>query len=196
MFGIVRAFLLIAVLGGGFTPMSAMAQTGDSAEIVFWNSVKDSKSPAEIKAYLDRYPQGTFATLAKLRYEALLPAAVPQPQPAITQGPWGAIAFAAAGAYGMVWGRNTKEEAEAQALTMCVNNRGRNCKTGVTQACGALAVYNTRSRRQRQFGGFTAGADTLGKAIEAALLRCRNEGPDANSCNIRASFCADGSHKS
>jgi hypothetical protein len=35
-------------------------------EIAFWNSVKDSKSPAVIEAYLERYPNGTFAGLAKV----------------------------------------------------------------------------------------------------------------------------------
>ncbi len=33
-------------------------------EIAFWNSVKDSKSPAVVEAYLERYPDGTFAGLA------------------------------------------------------------------------------------------------------------------------------------
>jgi len=35
-------------------------------EIAFWNSVKDSKAPAVIEAYLERYPKGTFASLAKV----------------------------------------------------------------------------------------------------------------------------------
>jgi hypothetical protein len=35
-------------------------------EIVFWNSVKDSKSPAVLEAYLQRFPNGTFAGLARV----------------------------------------------------------------------------------------------------------------------------------
>jgi hypothetical protein len=38
-------------------------------EIVFWNAVKDSKSPALLKAYLDRFPNGTFAGLARVYME-------------------------------------------------------------------------------------------------------------------------------
>jgi hypothetical protein len=61
------------------------AQPADpTAEITFWNSIKDSKSAAEIKAYLDRYPNGTFSELAKIRLKALEPpppaVAAPAPQ--------------------------------------------------------------------------------------------------------------------
>ena len=35
------------------------------AEIVFWNTVKDSGHPGYVQNYLDKYPNGTFAPLAK-----------------------------------------------------------------------------------------------------------------------------------
>jgi hypothetical protein len=35
-------------------------------EVAFWNSVKDSKSPTVVEAYLERYPNGTFAGLARV----------------------------------------------------------------------------------------------------------------------------------
>src|SRR4029077_20748651 len=38
-------------------------------EIAFWNAVKDSKSPAVLKTYLDRFPKGTFAGLARVLME-------------------------------------------------------------------------------------------------------------------------------
>ena len=37
------------------------------AEIAFWNSVKDSGKPDELRAYLKQYPKGRFAELARLR---------------------------------------------------------------------------------------------------------------------------------
>ncbi|HWB49101.1 MAG TPA: hypothetical protein VG651_08325 [Stellaceae bacterium] len=46
----------------------------DQGEITFWNSVRESNNPAELKAYLSTYPQGTFAPLAKLRLNQLQPA--------------------------------------------------------------------------------------------------------------------------
>ena len=48
----------------------AMAQS-DSGEISFWESVRDSKSPAELEAYLKAYPHGKFSTLARIRLDKL-----------------------------------------------------------------------------------------------------------------------------
>lgn len=45
------------------------AGTGSSAEIAFWQSVQASDDDAEYRIYLDRYPQGTFADLARARLE-------------------------------------------------------------------------------------------------------------------------------
>ena len=42
-------------------------------ELAFWASVKDSRDPADFQAYLDQYPSGTFAALARNRLAALLP---------------------------------------------------------------------------------------------------------------------------
>jgi hypothetical protein len=40
-------------------------------EISFWNSVKDSKSPAVVETYLQRYPRGAFAGLARVMIEQM-----------------------------------------------------------------------------------------------------------------------------
>ena len=42
-------------------------ETGVSEEMLFWQSVKDSRTASEIEAYLKRYPQGVFADLARAR---------------------------------------------------------------------------------------------------------------------------------
>ena len=57
-----------------------------SAEIEFWQSVKDSKNPAEVRAYLDKHPNGEFATVARLRLLAL-ESGPKQEQPANAQAP-------------------------------------------------------------------------------------------------------------
>lgn len=174
-------------------PGTAGAQTDTSVEITFWNSVKDSRNPAEITAYLDKYPNGMFSSLAKIRLESFKP----KPGPAPTAGEqWAAIGFAARGAWGAVWQKATRDEAEARALTLCVNNGGRGCKVSSTTKCGAMSFYTTRIRRTRYWGAYTAEGETLGQAIDAASARCRNEGRSPSDCNIRASFCANGSHKS
>ena len=54
-------------------------------ELLFWNSVKDSKSPAVLQAYLDRYPNGSFTALARILIasmrEPVRTAAVPPAAP-------------------------------------------------------------------------------------------------------------------
>jgi predicted Ser/Thr protein kinase len=42
-----------------------------SQEALFWESVRASTNPAELRAYLAKYPEGTFAALARARLEAL-----------------------------------------------------------------------------------------------------------------------------
>jgi tetratricopeptide (TPR) repeat protein len=43
----------------------------EAAEIAFWESVKDSGDAAMLQAYLDRFPEGVFASLAKIKLEGL-----------------------------------------------------------------------------------------------------------------------------
>jgi uncharacterized caspase-like protein len=57
-------------------------------EIVFWQSIQNSKNAADFKAYLEKYPNGTFAALAKLRIAELEKAAdVTPPAPVAPQKP-------------------------------------------------------------------------------------------------------------
>ena len=48
-----------------------------AAERLFWESIKDSGDPAEFQAYLDQYPSGTYAALARARLKRLGGAAEP-----------------------------------------------------------------------------------------------------------------------
>lgn len=57
-----------AVAGTAPTPLAVPVVDG---EIVFWNSIKDSAGPAQFEAYLDQFPNGTFASLARLRLDEL-----------------------------------------------------------------------------------------------------------------------------
>jgi hypothetical protein len=43
----------------------------DEVELVFWTSIKDSSDPAELKAYLEKYPDGQFSGLADARIKRL-----------------------------------------------------------------------------------------------------------------------------
>ena len=72
-------FLFVKTRGITVTPKapaqtaSPPASTGPSnaAEILFWQSIQDSDSPPMFSAYLDQYPRGTFAQLARLKIEQL-----------------------------------------------------------------------------------------------------------------------------
>jgi hypothetical protein len=51
------------------------AKTEANQEALFWESVRSSSNPAELKAYLEKYPEGTFAPLARARLDTLSAAA-------------------------------------------------------------------------------------------------------------------------
>jgi class 3 adenylate cyclase len=67
-------------------PLSADNEV--ALELALWDSVKDG-SPAELESYLEQYPDGTFASLARTRLDAtaLLPAdpATPTPEEAAAE---------------------------------------------------------------------------------------------------------------
>jgi uncharacterized caspase-like protein len=53
------------------TTVVASATPTDNVEIEFWRSVKDSSKVDELQAYLEKYPNGTFAPLAQARIQTL-----------------------------------------------------------------------------------------------------------------------------
>ena len=77
-------------------PASAMAQSGVGSpfELVFWQSIAASDDAAQYRAYLDQYPNGIFAALARRKIATLesrgaaSPAQTPAPaQPASIPAP-------------------------------------------------------------------------------------------------------------
>ena len=50
---------------------STSRDTGGAAEIAFWDSVKNSTSASDYRAYLEKYPNGEFTALAKSRLAPL-----------------------------------------------------------------------------------------------------------------------------
>ena len=55
------------------TPNVAMVDPA-AIELSFWESIKSSNNPEDFKAYLDKYPDGQFAALAKSRSQPTRPA--------------------------------------------------------------------------------------------------------------------------
>jgi adenylate cyclase len=62
----------------GASPSGPTGKTEEelAVELAFWESAKDTSDPAELEAYLQRYPQGEFTALATTRLESLRKAAV------------------------------------------------------------------------------------------------------------------------
>jgi class 3 adenylate cyclase len=54
------------------TPVAAPAPDPKAVELVFWDSIKDSVRAADYDAYLEQYPDGNFAALARARLAELL----------------------------------------------------------------------------------------------------------------------------
>jgi carboxyl-terminal processing protease len=71
---------------GSAKPASAPTGPNPAAEKAVWEAVKDSKQASDYQAYLDQYPQGTYAGLARSRLTTLggtaAPAAAAKPAPA------------------------------------------------------------------------------------------------------------------
>lgn len=58
------------------------SEAATAAEMIFWNSIKDSTNPEDFKEYLKKYPDGEFAGLANNRLKNLEDAkAKPKPSP-------------------------------------------------------------------------------------------------------------------
>ena len=55
------------------------ADTSAQFELSFWNSVQGSSRPEDLQAYLDKYPNGNFAVLARNRIDALTGRTRPPP---------------------------------------------------------------------------------------------------------------------
>jgi hypothetical protein len=54
-------------------PPGSPALSGQvDAEMAFWNTIKDSRNPAEFEAYMRRYPTGQFVQLARQYHTSLL----------------------------------------------------------------------------------------------------------------------------
>ncbi|MDX2201754.1 MAG: DUF4189 domain-containing protein [Hyphomicrobiaceae bacterium] len=112
---------------------------------------------------------------------------------------WGGIAFVASGAYGMVWNRTSRQDAENDAIAECRKYAGANggdCKayTLIEAQCGGLSFYVGNYRGRKHWGTFVIHRPTLAEARQAAVEACRSEAKVPGACQLRASFCANGSH--
>ena len=78
--GIIAAVVIAASLGAYFGDVFPPSKSPDATssatkpaegEVAFWESMRASTDPAELEAYLAKYPQGAFVSLARARLESI-----------------------------------------------------------------------------------------------------------------------------
>ncbi|MEH6740582.1 MAG: hypothetical protein V7695_18865 [Sulfitobacter sp.] len=72
---------------------SSQAQSDPKMELAFWQSIQNSSDPAMYQAYLNRWPNGTFAVLAKLNQQRLSAPVPSSPAPVIKPAPAARVAY-------------------------------------------------------------------------------------------------------
>jgi peptidoglycan hydrolase-like protein with peptidoglycan-binding domain len=66
--------------------LGAQLRPASSADTAFWDRVKDSANPEEIRAYLEAFPSGAYADLARTRLKEVAPSSSASPLPAAPPG--------------------------------------------------------------------------------------------------------------
>lgn len=79
------ALAIFAIFLAVFASAGTARAQGDTAEVSFWESVRDSNNRDELEAYLKAYPQGQFAPLARIRIGKLKSGGTSAPAPSATQ---------------------------------------------------------------------------------------------------------------
>ena len=114
------------------------------AEILFWQTIAESEDSADYEDYLRRFPDGTFARLARRRMEALADVADVVPPPDVAQ-------------LGVAQLRQIAGQGDARAQTE-LGERYEYGRDGVQQDFGMAVSWFRRAADQ----GFAAGQAALG----------------------------------
>jgi predicted Ser/Thr protein kinase len=137
-------------------PAPARAQPD---EMVFWETVRNSKDPAELNAYLARYPDGTFAPLARSRLVALAAEAKFKAKAPVAAAALKAAPAIDPGRFDGAW--NARFQCEAyQELTA----GGWNGKAEIRSGEARVTWGKPGEPRSGQFAGRIAGDDRLALA--------------------------------
>lgn len=75
------ALVLQAAVPQAAKPEAAKPEADDAQfELAYWDTIKNEKDPKLFEAYLEQYPNGSFASLARLKIEALTPSGKAAPE--------------------------------------------------------------------------------------------------------------------
>jgi Domain of unknown function (DUF4189)/Putative peptidoglycan binding domain len=137
----------------------------DPADLAFWNSIKDSKVPDEYKAYLTQYPNGAFASLARIRLKAVEQTAATPTIPIIKPqaAPTAPIAPTA-----------PTNRLTSEPVLKEVQNRLYEMNFSITSVSGTLTTETTEAIRNWQR---LSGYPQTGELTEPQLARLRTQTP-------------------
>jgi tetratricopeptide (TPR) repeat protein len=80
LFALLPAASLLSQPAAALQPARPALEVAQAeSELDFWNAIKDSKDAEDYRRYLEKYPNGNFADLAKLRIKKYAPAPTPAP---------------------------------------------------------------------------------------------------------------------
>ncbi len=149
-----------------------MPEDGDARyELVFWESIKDSKQAADYEAYLEVFPNGRFAPLARARAAYLRKAA--QQQPKSEKDP--RIEEVEPTEYLVVKNANMRKSPAADAQRIAVLDRG--SRVLVTGRVADSKWYRVKAKRTT---GYVYG-DLLSKASPKTASPAAKVSPPASS---------------
>lgn len=150
-----------------------------AVELAFWNTIKDSTNPADFQAYLDKYPNGQFASIARIRaagaaQQPSAPMASPSPS-------WVALAATVTPGGRSGWGYGPDRLSAAKlALGYCGDAR---CKPLFSVQARCVAYMETAGVPFRYGAAY---GPTQIAAAEGAMRFC-----GSTACQIRTAGCVN-----
>ncbi len=113
-------------------------QAAIDKEALFWESIKDSKDPGEYEAYLQQYPNGSFAPLAKAKLSRMAAAPATQLSPAPEAGQ-AVTEDAGAGGMRFVVSADIKEKFD-RYVRNCESRKNQPCYIAISHDGNAIAL--------------------------------------------------------
>jgi uncharacterized caspase-like protein len=150
---------------------AATIATELALDLAFWDAVKDSRSPADYRAYLEQYPSGRFAALARVRSAAA---------PAVNATAPAAVVIAAA------------PPAAAQAASNLVRWRQGAATKELALNTGSAIDAVAQSPEGLYVAAASAGAVYWIDALRASVVGSAKVYEPASGQTVNLQFSADG----
>ncbi|MFO0997355.1 MAG: adenylate/guanylate cyclase domain-containing protein [Alphaproteobacteria bacterium] len=165
---ILGAIVVLAGVGGYVGGVFDIARSGGSpgkpseGEVSFWESVRNSSDPAELEAYIAKYPQGAFVTLARTRLDAIAQQRAEETRKA----------------------EEAKKKAEAEAEKAKAEAEAAKKQAEADKAAAAKAKAEAAAAQAKQDAAKKAEAETAQVKADAAKKAEATRAPAAQSASV------------